>query len=229
MNYRIIQNHERLKSFIARLPELEVNEKWFVTLLARRKYVPDVTIDLPSELALKKFLSKTEHLYNKIRQLEVSFGSFETDEGDPVPQQALALYMSANPRNLRKGAKNATKIFIDKLDEGFDGIDPDSILLSEIQKVGRKVFVDFDIDNTKEFDFYRLSEIVNTDACRILKTHGGYHVLVDTKRISDKYKKTWYQNMENFPGIDKNQKDRANTLIPVPGTTQGNFEPQIIF
>ena len=50
MNYKIVENEKQLKEFIDWLPELEENEKYFVSLFARKKYCEDVSENLVIKL-----------------------------------------------------------------------------------------------------------------------------------------------------------------------------------
>ena len=83
--------------------------------------------------------------------------------------------------------------------------------------------MDFDFDKVELDAVYpTLLEYVNKDAISIIKTRGGFHVLITMNKIEPKYKKTWYNNISKIPGCDIRDTDG---LIPIPGTFQGGFVP----
>jgi len=103
MNYQIIADEKKLLNFIAWLPKLEENEKYYITLLARKKY-SDEEIKSNSKTQLKRFTSDKERLFDKIKQLEVPFGAWKLKDG-AAPQKSLALYISLNPRCMKKATE----------------------------------------------------------------------------------------------------------------------------
>ncbi|HNC59765.1 MAG TPA: hypothetical protein PLP33_30365 [Leptospiraceae bacterium] len=223
MNYTIIKNESALREFIDWLPELLPHEKYYLSLLARNKYLEDKSLVKGDKISLKRFTSDKKYMFNKIKQLEIEIGAYTSGDNLPVPQESLALYITPNPRDLVKAAKNTTKLLIDKVFADYDGYNPHSLCLSEIQKSSGTIkYFDFDFDNV-EIDscFLKLEKVINMDACTFVRTRGGFHLLVEIAKIEDKYKKSWN------PAISKLGCDVKGTsnLLPVPGTTQGGFIP----
>ncbi|MCP4438579.1 MAG: hypothetical protein GY810_06505 [Aureispira sp.] len=221
MNYQIIKDKEAFLKFIDWLPELEANEKFYCCLFARKKY--STNLDLKADKSqLKRFLSDKARLYDKVKQLEIELGGYRI-RGVEIPQETLALYINPNPRNLKKATYDSiielTKLL--KKDQG--GFNPHQEVMSCIQRsVGRKVYLDFDVD-TKEFDFEQLKSIINPSCLEILQTRGGYHILVKLSAIEPQYKKSFYNNIVAL-GVDQT----GDQLLPVQGCTQGGFIPRFI-
>ena len=88
MNYQIILDEKKLQDFINWLPELLPHETYYVSLIGRRKYAPEIIDD---KVLVKRFTSTKERLANKIRQLEAPMGAYFNSKGMPLPQHALAL------------------------------------------------------------------------------------------------------------------------------------------
>lgn len=230
MNYQIIVDEEKLKEFIDFLPELGENECYYLCLFSRSKYAknedgsnkfPHIKTD---KNQLKRFLSKKEYMLDKIKQLEIPFGAYKTKDGDPTPQESLALYITINPRDQRKALFKLQKRLIDILECNGNGYNVNAEALSAVQKSKSKTYwVDFDIDS-KDIDLSLMNDIMPPHCYKILETRGGYHIMIDTSKTKEAYTNKWYQKiMETY------DVDQANdNMIPVPGTFQGSFVPTFI-
>lgn len=227
MNYTIIKDKEALLSFIDWLPELQNDETYYVSLLSRSKYTTGLVHIKSDKQQLKRFTSSKELLYKKIKQLEVEVGSyFQRDT--PIPQEALALYINPNPRNLQKATKNALVKFAELVTKPYSGYNPHQEVLSEIQKaVSRKVYldIDFDCDNREEKIKEILSlNLINSNCVTIVNTRGGFHLLIKLEDVAIEFKKSWYKNITKLPGVDV----VADNMIPISGCVQGGYIPSLI-
>jgi hypothetical protein len=224
MNYTIIQDEQRLRDFIDWLPDLKKGETYYVSLLARSKYAaPGV---LGSDKAqLKRFTSDKDFLYNKIKQLECPIGAYASKTGD-IPQAALALYINPNPRSLEAAAKASLIKFAQLITKDYNGYNPHQEVMSEIQKAcARKVYFDLDYDHVELESVMSVArECLNVDCLKVLKTRGGFHVLVALDKLDKRYAKSWYKAMTSIPGCDI----KGDNLIPVPGCVQGGFVPHFL-
>ena len=66
--------------------------------------------------------------------------------------------------------------------------------------------------------------MINKSALNVLKTRGGFHLLIKLDNISEKYSKTWYNSLTKLDGVDV----KGDNMIPIPGTFQGGFVPEFI-
>lgn len=225
MNYKVINDEQKLKDFIDWLPPLGKSETFYVCLFARNKYCKGVGHITQDKQQIKRFLSSKDRLFEKIKQLECAFGAY-SDSGTPVPQESLALYINPNPRDMEKAAKSTLIRLVDLVTKPYTGYNPQQIAMSETHKsCGKKVFVDFDFDNVEfEETFNKAKTLINEDAITSLKTRGGFHLLIELSKIDESFKRTWYKSLASLPGSDI----QGDNLIPVPGCTQGGFTPYFI-
>lgn len=230
MNYQIIADETALKSFIEWLPLITIEETFYVCLFSRSKYCTG-TVHVRSDKAqLKRFTANKSNLISKLKQLESPVGSYYVKD-IIAPQESLAVYISPNPRSLKKATLNGLKKFADLITKEYNGYNPHQEIMSEIQKAkSRTVFVDFDFDVQPQFkldDFYpELGYIINHEAVNILKTRGGYHLLIETSKIKDKYKNSWYQQINELQKLYSSDNDNyGDNMIPIAGCYQGGFVP----
>lgn len=227
MNYQVIADKDKLKEFIEWLPELESNEKYYVSLLARKKY-SDGQSKTHDKAQLKRFTANKSRLLDKITQLEVPLGAWKM-QGDPAPQITLALYITPNPRCLKTATELMGKRCWDLMKQGQYNIHAEA--LSCIQKSpSRTCFVDFDIDSKEvNLDQNWLNEAVGEGNYAIVETRGGYHLLIRPEAATN-YRKTnfgdknWYQLIKKQYPVDQS----GDQLIPVVGAVQGGFVPKFI-
>lgn len=232
MNYQIIADETVLKSFIEWLPELENGETYYVCLFSA-KYCTGTQHVRSDKAQLKRFTSSKQFLFKKLKQLECEVGAYMVKDVI-APQESLAVYISPNPRSFIKASIQGLKKLADLVTKEYNGYNPHQEIMSEIQKAKhRTVFVDFDFDVMPEFkvdDFYpELGELVNKEAVNILKTRGGYHVLIETDKINNQFKKTWYNKLKDLQSLySTDHNNYGDNMIPIAGCYQGGFIPILI-
>lgn len=224
MNYQIVKDEKALKEFIDWLPELEGHEKYYLCLFARNKYCKELSHIKSDKAQLKRFVSDKERMFYKIKQLETEVGNYRQKD-IPVPQEALALYISVNPRDMYKATINTmVKLANCIRDQNVLG-NPHQEALSEIQRTkSRTCYVDFDFDGDEIPNRDEILQHVNKDACTLLRTRGGIHLLVDPKKVDQEHKNKFYKGLGSLAAADQS----GDLLIPVPGTYQGGFTPRFI-
>jgi hypothetical protein len=223
-NYQIITDENALREFIDFLPNLNEQEKYYCCLFARSKYCKELTHIKSDKAQLKRFVSDKERLFDKIAQLEIPIGRYKQKQNS-VPQEALALYITINPRNMYKATINTMVKLAQSIRDQNVLMNPHQEALSEIQRTkSRTCYIDFDIDNKMPLKELRetIQCYINQEAINIIETRGGYHVLINPVLVRDEFKNTFYQN------LSKLSDQSGDQMIPVPGTYQGGFTPKIL-
>jgi len=70
----------------------------------------------------------------------------------------------------------------------------------------------------------RLKDNLNPNCYNILITKNGFHVLVRPQLVDAKFQKTWFSYLNLMPECDVT----GDSLIPIPGCSQGNFNPYLL-
>src|SRR5690606_10600479 len=130
-NYKIVKDKDELQKFIDFLPDLNPNEKFYCSLFARKKY--GATEGLKADKCqLKRFTTTKERMYRDFKKLEVALGSYEID-GIPINQDSLVLYITPNPRNMRKAALEVLRTLATDVADEKELINPVSVAYNEVQ------------------------------------------------------------------------------------------------
>jgi len=225
MNYRIIKDEIELRKFIDWLPDLENGEQFYLALFARSKY--DKSNTLKSDKSqLARTTSTKDRLFDKIRKMEIAVGGYKIGGIEEIPMDTLALYIHPTPRCMKKASITTAKMILDSISKDRYQ-NPKQVALNAIQVSKSKTFrLDFDFDViNRDYDKH-IKDIVqeatgNSSSFDIIKTRGGYHVLVDPKHTHDK---RWYQNIRSNNLVDQS----GDLLLPIPGCCQGDFTPHFI-
>ena len=245
MNYKIITDREELEKFVEWLPDLKSGQAYYCCLFARKKYArdSDQVQNIKSDKGqLERFIVTKKHrLINEIEKLEVPIGTYKQfvhKKGTPeldytldVPQEALALYILPNPRDLGHATFKSISEFANMLWHKNAGYNPVQEALSNVQRSKVKkedsgrVIVDFDVDDKVDSTVMQsqIESVIPKGSYRLLETRGGYHILVDTNKLSH-LKINWYKKIKELVRVDKS----GDQMIPVPGTYQGGFTPGFI-
>ena len=237
-NYKIIVDEQALDEFIDFLPKLEEGEAYYISLMGRSKYLKGTeheNVIKGDRSKLKRSVAtQKSRIKQKIRQMETALGTYDDDKGTAIPQEALALYISVNPRDLRTASAVLSKNITDGLLNN-KYINPFTESLKAIQtstKKRRFLEYDFDVDKSVLSVESLLEEILaNTaltkDKITIVETRGGFHVLINTLLLKG-MKVNWAPAFQEIWGkYSTDTKNSGEQLIPVPGTYQGSFIPKL--
>jgi hypothetical protein len=225
MNYTIIADGDELRNFIDWLPELEPWEQFYVTLFARKKYFPEHPALKHDKTQLKRFTATKKNLINKLWQLEVPIGAYRGADDLTVPQECLAVYISLNPRDLRKVFLKGIKHFAGLLEDiDVNPKNPRQEIMNVIQTTqGTKHYHVFDLDSKNLNLLQECREIVSGH-CSVIQTRGGYHFLVNQSAVKEKLidSPSWYMYLKNRADVV------GDCLSPIPGTYQGGYCVRLI-
>lgn len=218
MHYKILLDEPKFDEFTNFLPNLEANEIYYLSLFARHKYCGSVT-----DNQLARFTSSKDTLKEHILRLECSIGGYKRN-GINIPQEALAVYIALNPRNIVKANKELLIQLATAFANGQSDFNPLSLARTAIHHAtDRKAFVDFDYDNIEPKEHLPdIKNVLPDNAFKILKTRGGFHLLV---LLNNAPKTHWFKTLAALKGCDVKG---SNTLVPVPGCTQGGFIPCLL-
>ena len=216
-HYQIITDPDALRDFIDWLPNLRPNEQYYLCLFARKKYAPGMQGIKTDKSQMKRFTSCKERMFNKIRQLECPIGAY-THRDIPIPQEALALYVSPSPRDLQRATIESLINLAKKVKDGNPNMNPHQEVMSTIQRTrSRKTVITFDIDSKDPAILNELRSI-SKDAVSVIETRGGYHFLVRPELMPEDNGQ-WYQQFAKYADI------KGDALCPVVGTSQGGYTP----
>lgn len=215
--YKIITNEDLLREFIEWLPACTETEQYYCCLFMRKKYCKDVPWIKSDKGQLKRFTSKKEFLFDKIAQLECKFGAYQFD-GNPVPQESLALYVTVNPRDLWKATLKSIGKLASVLECSGKNSNPHQEVMSEIQKCsGNRKFILFDLDTKDKASLDKCIELCEGN-CDITETRRGYHIFVYKDKCDTFSEKLWYPQMQKLCDVT------GDGMTPPWGTYQGGWE-----
>ncbi|MEM9548618.1 MAG: hypothetical protein AAGA77_21710 [Bacteroidota bacterium] len=215
--HKLITDEQALDDFISWLPDLGKDEWYFVSILSRKKYDPEM-IQTNDQNQIFRAPLKKEHIKMRLKEFEREVGSLFYKRY-PITQKSIVCYINPNPRHMVKANKILLKKLIELIDaSGFNVIKEarDAVQVAK----SKSNFVHLEIDS-KDID-------LNLDAIvpkyYWIETRGGYHLLVDSKDV--KGDKVWYKKvLDKYAGeIDRT----GDMFLPIPGTVQGGFVPRVV-
>ena len=181
--------------------------KYYCIIEARKKYGATKDTRIADFFVDKKYLVKEIQK----RQMNESFLT--------VPQESIVVFVSVNPVCPEVAFRNLHREMADLACKG-DFKDPTNLARKHlVNSGGNGDYIDFDFDNG-HFDPQLIYEKAGSQGVDVVKTRGGYHVVVENK-LAAKEEPMFYKNLESL-GTDSISKKR---LIPMVGCRQGDFMP----
>ena len=231
MTYDLLPSPDDLRAFVgAVVPDLTDDEALLLFLNARAKYLSDDerrALAMPSTLILRReVIARKEQITERVAHFCIREGHYTDRDGRPIPEHALAVYLTPNPRSQRKAALATLKALADGLFEDRPLRVVRTAVSSLHTSVSRKTYLDLDLDLGDGDDLdgllARVREALGNTVAPVVHTRGGAHVLVETKTLDPAVKKTFYREIQEISGAMAGEIEiRSDTMVPVPGTRQG--------
>ena len=211
-------NKQLFLEFIEGLKPLNKHECYYVHVLARKKYIPDLP---KSQIILNRFIATNK--FSLKRKLLEAYRDYNY-QGLSISKDSLAFYMTHNPRDLQKSTMKVGKLCWDIYTK--DKINPIQECYSIIQETsGKKLWLILDIDS-ENIDIVELRKILFPIDFKILETNGGYHLFLNSEQMKNESKKgkanVIYLLKNKYKEIDM----VGDFMSPIPGLPQGNFIPK---
>ena len=242
--YDILIDKDEFAKFCSMvLPNLENDEQFYCSLLARNKWNKESNIG--SKVQLKRFTSGNEYLMQKLSQLETKIGSYQ-DKNNPIPQANLGVYIMPNPRSLFNAGQDLINEISRNTKKRVYHMNPQSMALSCIQtNCNRKIYYDLDVDiknlnNKQRYIGSILTNLVCLNLNKnedffVIETKNGCHILLKIENMVERLGRNWFKQIESIVRTHNRYcADAANiemnedNLLPIPGCTQGGFIPKLI-
>jgi len=222
--YEIIADESELDKFLNFIPDTDDSNQLYWSLFARKKYAVDHPALSHDKTLLKRGTSTKERLRSKLKQLECRIGGYLGNKDIPIPQEALAVYISPAPRDMKKATLKCIKSFADLLQRD-NSYNLHQEVLNVIQTThGEDKFHIFDIDS-KDISNLGVAMRLVDERCDVIETRGGFHILVsstDIEEYAKNWDKQWYMKLSKMSDVV------GDCLTPLCGCWQGGFIPKLI-
>jgi len=139
---------------------------------------------------------------------------------------------------MHKAGLKTAKELVSMMADGKTIYNPQSVALNQIQVTGVKKYFDIDLDlkegkELSHLDLWNIildGNLINSTAVKgnIVRTRGGYHILVELDKISEQYKKSWFTNFSQLKDDRFTIMMNSDNMTPVPGCIQSDFVPYLI-
>jgi hypothetical protein len=230
--YKIIQDQQKLTDFINGLADCTGDEVYICALFGRKKYNNKVKKANKDSQQLVRFATKKKHLLERIKQLEVPIDSY-VKKGIEMPANSLVLYINPNPRSMSKATRALGKHCFDLLlNTKYHLVNEALSSLAYKKHKSRRVYAHLDLDTDTPINemITKIKSLLGEGSgsfCKLIKTKGGYHLLVHMKSMAKAAKngsvdKLWHPKLKTLGD------EHGDMYTPVPGCLQGGYVPHII-
>lgn len=205
-----------------------------IMIAARKKYVPDVKVKAAFVLR-RDIVNEPGRLLDAIRQYEFPVDALKDDAGNPIPNAALAVYVTLNPRDPLRAVADlavATTQHLQRRSVGADDVAAPrvvSLAKSLLQTAClKKQYLTVDIDDKALFGaVVSVIDPRQTPIQCIVETRGGFHIILDLKNLTPEGDSALRLALRAWPKTQVELLRDQNT--PVPGTVQGGFRVRFVF
>jgi hypothetical protein len=232
------------------LKPLQDDECYLVFLAARNKYLtPEqqgvhklTGADMLARQVLrqkKEHLPMDELLVRAIKRLSVPEGYYKCAGGEPIPFNAFTMFVTINPRDMRKAALEFSLETVKLLsgDSHFENLE--TRLYSAIHShCSRKIYLDLDVDykglltvGVKDGILESVKEPLGSTSLKQVVTKNGFHLLIELDCVTPDVRATFYRGvMERAEfakrlGLPYEIEIKNDSMTPIPGCTQGGGIP----
>lgn len=230
--YNIIHDEKELKFFLSLLDKLDENEFFYMSLLTRKKYAPNLS-DASDRTQLHRTLIRNKQdIIPKLRRLEIPtcLPHAYTLKDKIVPDESLVVYFNPVPRDMNKALKHLGKRCWSLMDtSSFNIVDEamSAVQKSKIKDSSYNMTLDIDLKYPDIFyrqeaakflvghvKHYRFEESI------MIHTKGGFHIILkphtgDVAPLLSTFKNN--KTAREFFVLD----NIGDMLSPLPGTYQG--------
>lgn len=234
-----------LEKFKVILPPAASHEAYCVALAIRPKYLgidERLSLQISKTTMAGMTIVRDGDWHGAIAKAYSCLQYMVTRNGSPVPAKAVVCYGSINPKSLLKAYNSFSATIAEKIADAIVMGSGDLSFLARIDKElnsaiakspGKRTFLDIDMD-VHDIGRYKgfLEDLKKHNIHHhIIRTQGGYHLLIDTKTV----RKTGYRLQDNIAELRKiaePYEERielpSNDIVPVPGTMQNETVVQLI-
>jgi hypothetical protein len=229
-------------------------EAWFICASARNKELTDkerIAAGIGGAEIYKSELVKKhgfEYYYSHVCRFECNINGYASKRTNiPYPPKTTALYATVNPISVKKAFMLRLKQEQELIETMMNSADPnDPGILNMLHKflgvsnaistkaISRKNWLDYDIDLTEPLTLDDISSLtqeaiknINPKENRkyiIVKTKGGFHLLVSTKDLTFNPNVFYNALCSTFTKYSKEIEKTNSDSIPLPGTIQRGYE-----
>lgn len=256
----LIKDQNQFNNFVNNIlpPLIDGEELYFISLSFRNKYLAGIPIEGTGLLTEREYygLGRTEMTGRTLgygdweytmAKLASNLTYRKTKTGLPYPEKAMVVYVNINPSNIMKAsislAKNIMNVTGEMIDAYSNGKQPnkkqlikvDRLLMNYIQKsTGTRHFIDIDVDAGLEYAQTLAVSLMEYDVEHyVIKTHGGYHVLIRRESLNKVQKELKLHEVINRLHLRANQNGgevlfNKNNMLPMPGTLQAGKLVEVV-
>jgi hypothetical protein len=242
-SYNFLQDPTELEFFCNNiLPQLEPDESYSLMLGARRKYLKgeEKHLYVMSGTDMLKRVVVRDNSFATVKRavmdLCIPKGTYTDKNGKVLPDHCFTVYMTINPSSGKMATVNLIHKLTDLLanNDAYFKIDGHAKTMLH-KSVGRRVFIDFDIDvmdkERRSLVMEKVCDELGESEFHSVMTRGGVHVILNKNFIDPKVKNTFYRNIQKINDDlpdDEEIECKPHTMLPVPGCFQGGHVPMVI-